>query len=378
MGGRLRVNRKKRLRPLIKNADPDTKWSHIHEWYHNDKVGTTEIGDRLGCSRGAVEYALNNSRPSERDAKVPPPLSSEMNRDIAKRRKMVHDLAEVTEGNGVHLRCKFPTAGMIAEEMQRRLGAVEMWSPATVHRDLMHGGTFKCMTRPQTSKARGAYDPVTRLRCIDNILAALELESIIFSDEKWFDTNDHGRRKQYVRVNGGVLYPRQHTQHCTTAHFWGAIGKGFRLLIELPPGMGLGACSADFIRVVLAEYVAEIKRTRSETTYILQQDGNSIHTSKESLRFLGDSGLLFFSKGEWPSYSPDLSPIENLWELLQRKIDAYPKKNLATDAEKKDELIRNVWKAWHSTTQDGIDKYVLSAAERFQECVETGGEWTNH
>jgi len=109
----------------------------------------------------------------------------------------------------------------------------------------------------------------------------------------------------------------------------------------------------------------------------VQQDGNSIHTSHESLNFLRGSGVLFFSKGDWPAYSPDLSPIENLWELLQRKIDAYPKGNL-TEAEKKDELIKNVWKAWHSTSDAEVDKYVCSGRTRLEECVAAGGEWTNH
>ncbi len=39
----------------------------------------------------------------------------------------------------------------------------------------------------------------------------------------------------------------------------------------------------------------------------------------------------------------------------------------------KAELVRNVWKAWNSISQETIDKYVASGAKRFAECIALKG-----
>ena len=49
-----------------------------------------------------------------------------------------------------------------------------------------------------------------------------------------------------------------------------------------------------------------------------------------------------------------------------------------TEAEKKAELVWNVWKAWNSISQETIDKYVASGAKRFAECIALKGGWTGH
>ena len=51
--------------------------------------------------------------------------------------------------------------------------------------------------------------------------------------------------------------------------------------------------------------------------FFFQQDGNPCHKSKESMKYINENfdNLLY-----WPPYSPDVSPIENIWAWLKEEV----------------------------------------------------------
>ncbi len=58
--------------------------------------------------------------------------------------------------------------------------------------------------------------------------------------------------------------------------------------------------------------------------FIFQQDLAPAHTIKSTKSLLSDHGVGVL---DWPAYSPDLNPIENLWGIVKRKMrNKRPKK----------------------------------------------------
>lgn len=62
----------------------------------------------------------------------------------------------------------------------------------------------------------------------------------------------------------------------------------------------------------------------NQAKFIFQQDGARPHTAAITRKTLSDEGV---SVLKWPPYSPDLNIIENIWGLVQARMD---KKYFAT------------------------------------------------
>jgi hypothetical protein len=105
-----------------------------------------------------------------------------------------------------------------------------------------------------------------------------------------------------------------------------------------------------------------------ESYWILQQDNDPKHTAKLNVDWLADNQVITF---HWPSQSPDLNPIENLWSILDERC-----KGRTCNTE--DQLMEVLTEAWNALPDTVLTSLVDSMPNRCQEVIDSNGFATRY
>ena len=73
---------------------------------------------------------------------------------------------------------------------------------------------------------------------------------------------------------------------------------------------------------------------------------------------------------KWPSFSPDLNPIEHIWDEVERKMRKKPKNEF--------ELKQVLLKVWYNIGNDVTKKLVDSVRNRLHEVIRMNGYLTRY
>ena len=106
-----------------------------------------------------------------------------------------------------------------------------------------------------------------------------------------------------------------------------------------------------------------------------QQDNAKIHISRQAQSWFERRGIWVL---DWPPYSPDLNPIENLWRLLKKKLmELYLELFLNGVSEIDMERFRQSFQtAWNNLDQEVINRLVLSWPRRLRAVYKARGWYT--
>ena len=189
---------------------------------------------------------------------------------------------------------------------------------------------------------------------------------VLFSDETHFYLGHHGR--EYVnRPVGAALDPKytrkDNEQLKGKVTLWGCIcakGLGHAELYD----ESLTAHRYQSILALNLQSSAEaFWPGRDRGQWWFQQDGASPHTAGTSQVWFHNHGIDVI---DWPAWSPDLNPIEELWNDL--KVRVYSR-----HAHSMEELERYVTEEWAATDLGFISHICRSMPHRLQLVIENHG-----
>ncbi|UYV60612.1 hypothetical protein LAZ67_1001658 [Cordylochernes scorpioides] len=233
-------------------------------------------------------------------------------------------------------------------------------STRTISRRLVANGLHSC--RPLRRLPLTPPNRRQRLEwCRARSTWMTEWHRVVFSDESRFCLSSDSSRVRVWRRRGERSNPAAIVERPTVRQrgimVWGAIAYDSRSpLLRIQGTMTAQRYVDDVLRPVTLPYLQGVPNA------LYQQDNARPHTARITQQALQDVQML-----PWPPYSPDLSPIEHVWDIIGRRLHALPQPR------SEDELWQMVERQWRAIPQDAIRTLIDSLPRRVAACIAVRG-----
>lgn len=200
--------------------------------------------------------------------------------------------------------------------------------------------------------------------------------TVIFSDESRYCISTADGRTRVWRRRG-----ERYADNCMmetnvwggpNIMVWGGIGLNHKLgplvFQNLGPGRGNGVNAARYTDQVLRPHVVpHFARHRNHT---FQHDNARAHSARATRDFLQQKNVTVMP---WPALSPDLNPIEHLWDEIQRKLnDVIPSPTTSV------ELQASFLQVWARIPMNFINRLIHSMYRRCRAVINANGGHTRY
>lgn len=124
----------------------------------------------------------------------------------------------------------------------------------------------------------------------------------------------------------------------------------------------------DYLQILQENIKSSARRLGFGCSWEFQQDNDPKHTSKVVKEWLNQARTKVL---EWPSQSPDLNPIKNLWTVLKKQVRVRKPTNLV-------ELNQFCQEKWSKIQPEACQKLVDGYQKRLTEVKMAKGHLTKY
>lgn len=192
-------------------------------------------------------------------------------------------------------------------------------------------------------------------------------QTVIFTDEKRFCLDGPDGYLYYFHdLRKEEKFVARHHNREAGIMVWGAISSNGVVHLEILNGIQ----NARKYRDLLLRVKPIINRTMGGLPWIFQHDHAAIHTARIISTWFEDQNIEVL---EWPSVSPDLNIIENVWGWLTRRLygDGQQYQNTV-------QLSNAIEAAWNVISQEYLNSLFNSLPNRIFEVIRKGGSHTHY
>jgi hypothetical protein len=202
-----------------------------------------------------------------------------------------------------------------------------------------------------------------------------EWERVLFADEAIIQGEGGAKGgRQWVRRAVGTVEAlksenvHHHIAHPVQVNIWACFAAS-----------GLGYChiynetldAKRFTRILDDNLIPSSDLLFTESPrlqWYFLQDNAPTHTARITRKWLHDHGITLI---DFPPYSPDLNPIENLWQNIEKRVEQR-------GAMRVDELQDVLAEEWSNTPAERLHKLAHSMPQRCRDVIEVNGDHTRH
>lgn len=195
--------------------------------------------------------------------------------------------------------------------------------------------------------------------------------SVIFSDEKTFQSCYNGRLRVYrprnTRYDSNYIHSLNRSGRFSVS-VWGWISAdGIGVCHRIP-----GTLTALRYRDILENIMLPSVRAIFNDNFVYQQDNSPIHTANIIRTWCNENHVDVLP---WPAKSPDLNPIENVWAYMVKRI--YHTRNIRPA--NTEELWQEIQNAWEAVRQNyDMRSLIGSMRKRLQHTIAAHGGSTKY
>uniref|UniRef100_A0A8K9XH84 Tc1-like transposase DDE domain-containing protein n=2 Tax=Clupeocephala TaxID=186625 RepID=A0A8K9XH84_ONCMY len=194
---------------------------------------------------------------------------------------------------------------------------------------------------------------------------------VLFTDESRFTLSTCDRRDRVWRHRGERSAACNILQHDRfgggSVMVWGGISLGRRTALHVLARVSLTAIRYrdEILRPLVRPYAGAVG-----PGFLLMQDNARPHAAGVCQQFLQEEGI---DAMDWPARSPDLNPIEHIWDIMSRSIH---QRHVAPQTVQ--ELADALVQVWEEIPQETIRHLIRRMPRRCREVIQARGGHTHY